>query len=64
MGTFLRIPIIRAIVVWGLYWGPAHIGNLPDVPTRWEFGVQVSGGVPTTMHPNQRRVSKLFLAPS
>ena len=26
-GTFLRVPIIRNIVFWGLYWGPLLLGN-------------------------------------
>ena len=27
MGTFSRVPIIRTIVFWGLYWGPPILGN-------------------------------------
>ena len=26
-GTFLKVPIIRIIVYWGLYWGPPILGN-------------------------------------
>ena len=26
-GTFLGVPIIRTIVLWGLYWGPPILGN-------------------------------------
>ena len=26
-GTFLGVPIIRAIIFWGLYWGPLVLGN-------------------------------------
>ena len=26
-GTLLGVPIIRTIVVWGLYWGPLILGN-------------------------------------
>ena len=26
-GTLLRVPIIRTIVFWGLYWGPLILGN-------------------------------------
>ena len=26
-GTFLGVPIMRAIVFWGLYWGPLILGN-------------------------------------
>ena len=27
MGTILGVPIIRIIVLWGLYWGPLILGN-------------------------------------
>ena len=30
-GTLLRVPIIRIIVFWGLYWGPLIFGKLPNV---------------------------------
>ena len=26
-GTILGAPIIRAIIFWGLYWGPLILGN-------------------------------------
>ena len=28
-GTILRVPIIRTIVFWGVYWGPPYFGKLP-----------------------------------
>ena len=27
MGTVLEVPMIRAIVYWGLYWGTLSLGN-------------------------------------
>ena len=27
VGTILRVPIIRTIFCWGLYWGPLILGN-------------------------------------
>ena len=32
-GTFLRVPIIRIIVFWGLYWGPTILGNYHIYPS-------------------------------
>ena len=26
-GTFLGVPIVRTVVLWGLYWGPLILGN-------------------------------------
>ena len=26
-GTFLRVPIMRTLVFWGLHWGPLILGN-------------------------------------
>ena len=31
-GTFLGVPIIRTIVLWGLYWGPPILGNYHIIP--------------------------------
>ena len=31
-GTILGVPIIRTIVVWGLYWGPPILGNYQIIP--------------------------------
>ena len=31
-GTILRVPIIRTIVYWGLYWGPPILGNYQMCP--------------------------------
>ena len=42
-GTILGVPIIRTIVVWGLYWGPPILGNyhmyfrrMEDRPYFWK----------------------------
>ena len=36
--TFLRVPVIRAIVYLGLHWGPPNFGKLP-----YEGHAEVSG---------------------
>ena len=34
-GTFLGVPIIKSIILWGLYWGPLILGNYQIDLYKW-----------------------------
>ena len=54
--TFLKVSIIRAIAIWGLYWGPPILGNyqITRIRTgiRYHLKVQKSVCVYIYIHPH------------
>ena len=42
-GTLFRVPIIRIIVYWGLYWGPLILGNYHTEMMEKEMEATIQG---------------------
>ena len=43
-GTILGVPITRAIVYWGPYWGPPLLGNYHLLPSQSYANASLVGG--------------------
>ena len=51
-GTMIGVPIIRILVLWGLYWASTYSGKLPFIP--WRSLLKVAAAL-TCFDPDSRR---------